>query len=498
MIFGDTTQKGNVKFGIRFANRIKILGVVFSNECASIDIKENFDSKISKLERICKLWEKRNLTLLGKITILKTFGVSQFIYLMQSIGISEENLVKINKILFGFIWQSTNKGNKKVIERVKRDTLCSSLDEGGLNMIDLIKMQHSFLLKWADKLLSNNEDALDRTYHWKLIPIRLFEPVGGISVFNCSVHGSNFKGLDLIKSNYWKRVLNVWLKYKYVGEDSSSFDINNPIFNNSSVRFKNNTIFIESCIKKSMILIKDFIENGRIITFESFREKFGMNAETHLAYNIIFNALNRIVGKLKMNNPPQQYWFMNSEAGKINRKGYYNMINKKKVASIITEFRIKFSQEECDPFIWTVASSCTSEVKLIQLQWKILHNIYPTGTLLHKMKIRSTENCESCGERDSLSHFFVFCSIAKKIWKEAEMFIYNLTGIKICLDEKRVILGILKDDRISFSTQKALNLINRVILIGKHTISKYKVNNIGNPIIFFEKELWVRNLSSLI
>ena len=78
------------------------------------------------------------------------------------------------------------------------------------------------------------------------------------------------------------------------------------------------------------------------------------------------------------------------------------------------------------------------------------------------------------------------------------MFIYNLIGIKICLDEKRIILGILKDDRIGFSTQKSLNLINRVILIGKHTISKYEVNNIGNQIIFFEKELWVRNLSSLI
>ena len=72
MYIGDPSYKGAMKFGIKFVNKAKILGVTFSNEMASIDIIENFEPKINKLERICKLWEKRNLTLFGKVTILKT------------------------------------------------------------------------------------------------------------------------------------------------------------------------------------------------------------------------------------------------------------------------------------------------------------------------------------------------------------------------------------------------------------------------------------------
>ena len=254
-----------------------------------------------------------------------------------------------------------------------------------------------------------------------------------------------------------------------------------------------------------MILIKDFLENDEIIKFDSFCEKFGLNAETQLAYNIIFNALKKIENSIKENLASQQLQsdtgellFRNLEVGRISRKIYYNIINEKNVTSIIREFRERFLIQENDPNVWSVAPSCTSEVKLIQLQWKILHNIYPTGTLLNKMKIRQTENCQICGERDSLSHFFAECSIAKTIWKEVELVVYNMLGIKIKLNERRVLLGILKGDDIGICTTKSLDLINRVILIGKHTISKFKVDNSGNPIILLEKELWIRNLSTMI
>ena len=110
------------------------------------------------------------------------------------------------------------------------------------------------------------------------------------------------------------------------------------------------------------------------------------------------------------------------------------------------------------------------------------------------MKIRQTENCQICGERDSLSNFFAECPIAKKIWREVELVIYNLSGIKIKLNEKMVMVGILKGDDIVLCNPKSLDIINRVILIGKHTISKFKVDNSGNPLILLENELWIRNL----
>ena len=105
MHLSDPSRKGIISCGIKFVNSLKILGVTFSNEKKSQEIKANIDPKIEQLNRLCSLWSKRHLSILGKITILKSFGLSLFIYTMQSIGICEEKLLEINKICFRFIWK---------------------------------------------------------------------------------------------------------------------------------------------------------------------------------------------------------------------------------------------------------------------------------------------------------------------------------------------------------------------------------------------------------
>ena len=94
MYFGDSTQNNQFNNGIRLVNSVKVLGVTFSNETAASDNDINFQPKIEQLERICSLWEKRYLTIIGKITVLKSFGLPIFVYLMQSIGINDNYLKK--------------------------------------------------------------------------------------------------------------------------------------------------------------------------------------------------------------------------------------------------------------------------------------------------------------------------------------------------------------------------------------------------------------------
>ena len=72
-------------------DKIKILGIVFENGKRAIDIDENWTGRIEKLTRIIQLWRKRDLSIMGKILIVKCFLVSQLIYIMQSIGLPEKN-----------------------------------------------------------------------------------------------------------------------------------------------------------------------------------------------------------------------------------------------------------------------------------------------------------------------------------------------------------------------------------------------------------------------
>ena len=170
-----------IKHGIKFVNKIKILGIIFSNEYPTQEIHENFTNRINQLERICALWSKRKLTMIGKIVVLKTFGISLFTHLMQSIGISKSYLDKINQIIFRFIWKK-NFSNTKASERIKRKTICSPKKNGGLNMIDIITFQQSFYLEWAVRYINNEDHA------WKYMADNFLKSVGGINAFKSLKH----------------------------------------------------------------------------------------------------------------------------------------------------------------------------------------------------------------------------------------------------------------------------------------------------------------------
>ena len=82
---------------------IKILGVQFSYNVPASQLEDNWKKIIETIVRLKKLWEHRNLSIMGKIQIVKTFLLSQLIYIMQAISLPNQLLREINTILFKFI-----------------------------------------------------------------------------------------------------------------------------------------------------------------------------------------------------------------------------------------------------------------------------------------------------------------------------------------------------------------------------------------------------------
>jgi len=48
-------------------------------------------------------WQQRNLTLYGKITIVKTLGISKLIYSASVLPVPDHYSQEINKLIFNFI-----------------------------------------------------------------------------------------------------------------------------------------------------------------------------------------------------------------------------------------------------------------------------------------------------------------------------------------------------------------------------------------------------------
>ena len=88
--------------GISWTNSdVKILRVYSGKDKIN---DENFSPKLNKIENCIKFWKTRNLTVFGKMTIIKSFLVSQIIFNAQMISIPNEVIKKINSLLYSFLW----------------------------------------------------------------------------------------------------------------------------------------------------------------------------------------------------------------------------------------------------------------------------------------------------------------------------------------------------------------------------------------------------------
>ena len=486
--FGGEDLNGTFKNGIKFVTRLKILGIIFSSKEDARFIDENYSGKIKNLEKVCQTWSRRNLSFIGKITILKAFGISQFIHIIQSIGINAEQIKTVNKIMFKFIWKRKIT-NTRVTERVKRNIMCNSHEEGGLCMINLECFQNSFFLSWAERLL-NPEEA-----DWKAAAFDTFKMVGGGAVFRSNVLSKDFKGFHLVNNSFWKKVLAIWLdsSMNHISDGLNTLYPESPLFNNSIIRFKGSTLFFPRCILKNIICVKDMLTNNTVIPFETFRRLVD-SPNSILMYNCIYNALYQIRNKFANNNVyvhnESVAVFRDENIGNIGRKQFYNMLNTSEQLNIEHYWSRKIDTDFLKQY-WMVAFNSTVETRLHILHWKVLMNIYPTSIILSRMNVRNSDLCGQCRVRDTLEHFFFHCALLDKLWSDVDNLITAITGRRIYMTWQNAIFGVVAFRNVNKSDVGKINLI---ILLAKLAVSKSKYGSGTEPSFIFENELRLRNL----
>ena len=478
------------RHGIQLVGEVKILGIIFSSTIPARSNSKNFDQKIEQVEKILALWNKRNLTMIGKILLIKTYGLSKFIHTMQSIGIPVEKLKRINSIFFRFLWSKTNVNNK-VTERVKRNILYNDTSEGGLKMIDIVNMQKSFYLHWGEKLLTTNNES------WRVAPLISLAPVGGIYAFKSNLDKQSFKGLDRILSTFWRTVLGTWLEHN-INENTQKINCDSPLFNNKNIMYKKKTLFITQCISANMLKLGDCLESRNIISYEQFKAKYDLKGNQQLIYNVLFNSIHPIIKEKRVNfmigSDSQQTdsEYRGLTIGKIGRKRFYSLLVDKNTPPIEATWGTTLN-EAFNKKIWNIPSMATSEAKILALQWKILHRIYPTAILLQKMRVTDSNLCLRCNTLDTIEHFFFDCTIAKTLWNYILTIINGKIGKRINLDKKKVMLGLINENGVK---RRDILFINKVILIGKLVISKFKYGKYVNIINLMDNEMRIRKIQT--
>ena len=117
---------GNIKWE---NSSIKALGIHFGYNKHELE-ERNWLEKIESIKKCLKIWNCRDLSLQGRVLIIKTVALAKVVYLLTALSVPKWVINIINREFFSFLWKYKR-------DKVSRRVVINDLENGGLNMLDL-------------------------------------------------------------------------------------------------------------------------------------------------------------------------------------------------------------------------------------------------------------------------------------------------------------------------------------------------------------------------
>ena len=250
-----------------------ILGVNFVVEIERI-WHVNMDKKIQEIQRLLTRWKRRDLTILGKITVIKSLAISKLIHLLIALPNPPQQFFnQITKLFYNFIW---NEGP----DRVKREVLCNTYDMGGAKMVDIKHFADALKLTWLRRYFTKNNiwqqplTSSSEKYHlmWKVGSYYLVNRVE-------------------IENPFWKDLLVIWSRFCSKVTLSNEDVLHEPLWYNVNST-KPNLCFYNWYSQGIRTLLDIVDENGVPLTFDKLKEVYRIEG-TILDYHRVLHSIPR-------------------------------------------------------------------------------------------------------------------------------------------------------------------------------------------------------------
>jgi len=431
-------QENCTLFGIKWPQQLRCLGIYVGHSGVMNDDR-NWQDKITKITEILTSWQQRNLSLFGKVQILKSFVISQFVLPATVLTVSPKIVKQIERILYKFLWGQRDK--------VKRMKVIHEVKQGGLGMIDINTLFMSFKAVWITRLLQ-----CDPLIHsWAQIPYVHYKPFLECNAnlrfnFDSQVVFPELRNLNI----FYKDVLLCFNRAFSV--DCNNFEAKiayQCIWGNKHITVrKNNTknvLFFRNWIRSGVNYIYDlrFID-GVLDTEYMYRKIVNKNN----IWSEILRVKKALLPYRELLKDIRDVGLGEQQQAKYQRsKDFYILLKEKlvNVIPLVTNYLLKYVND-CDDEdiikVYLKKIQHMKETKLKEFNFKLLHGILPCNLNLYRWKIKTSDVCDVCQEVQTLEHLLYECTYVKPLWD----IVGQLFSLSI---DYNVILGINNHD-ISF------------------------------------------------
>ena len=434
----------NLQWGV---TQFDLLGLKY-NVSLNEMLDTNYDKAYNSIKGLLKAWNKRYLTPIGKITVIKTFILSKFIHLFTTLPFPTEAFIsKLSSDIFSFIWSGKP-------DKIKRTRLIQPYVNGGLNMFDLKSFIKSLKLSWLRRLIVADNQP------WVQLVQTLFDSKK-ILIFGPLYADARS---NTITNPFWKDVLKSWSEICKLHMPLKIKDgLTSPLWYNDNI--SSIPLFVSTWYKQGISLVADIVgDNLKVLSHADIMRKWNVNEINFLQYFRLAKTVNQFISKFnlfsKIIHPaiPFHYNILCKH-----KKGVKDMINIFNTKNQVEYNNSKWEfdlQIKIDQYMWKQTfKTCFKSVNdnyLIWHQYKILNRILGTKLYLTKVKISNDSMCSFCNNvPESLLHLYFQCPLVEDLWNNIQIWIYNKLGFNVPLDDKTIILGHLTRDNLYYP----LNLI---------------------------------------
>ena len=438
-------------------SNFKTLGVHFSLN-VNLLYNLNYLPKLKQIENTLNCWRSRNLSLIGKICVIKTLLLPQLLYLFSvlCIKIPKKFFKDLNSLFYKFIW---NGGT----DRVKRVYLCNNFTMGGLKMIDPYVFSLAQKLTWVKLLLDENYDSV-----WKSIEMSFLDKFSAIRDILWKSYAPETV-LNQLRCTQLVDSIRTWYLFrdkvcmKEFGYDYLYLGSLQCIWFNRNIRSKSKQYFFYlDWFEKGIIFISDLL-NPPHPDYKLFEELV-------LDYDI--SPLGRRKYNFLIQNIPVP-WLDGVTSGTVDLDIHVEIIKKLLDCKKVPRYAYSILSEECNPdksiSFWNDSCpppgnmdvdwkkvhisnfKCTIDTRLRSFYFKMFHRSIAFNAFLFKIKRKDSPNCSFCEkEPETTVHVFCECSVVKRLWNELLLSINQKQPLNITISSFEKIFGIQDDKFLTF------------------------------------------------
>ena len=434
---------------------IKVNGILMCQD-ENDTRKNNVEATLRKIDNQLKRWSRRSLSILGKVLVVKTFGISQIIYLMQSMCLKPDDFKLFNSLLYKFIWNK-NYQAAKAPERIKREIMNKPIKLGGLGMLDIVELDNSLKLKALGRLDSTNHPMLKLLKRTLNMNNFFYPKASGVSEEVMS------KGIKILSED---RKL-MW----------------------ASQGLYSNRLFLKA-VKEIKILDALSINGRQSLLYFNVR----IRGKTRLS-ELTTQELRSLTPFLPASLVAVMTDTRNSDPGNLAFGSEFLYSNGKMLVPLnkLTSKAIRDIRTEKEPIClykfgpvvtpnealsWAYNVSRLTSTKHRDLVLRLAHGELYYRERLFRFNLVDNPFCQRCGEVESLEHKYVTCEYIAAIWR----LVTNLTipGNRTLDDKERILC--VKETNVTSLTVHA-ELLVRIRQL------KSDLNYLVHPKIIFKKAL---------